>query len=75
MWCLDVLGAMKDPKRDVPAKNHWTLVDTSSEVRPYCCPTASLIEIDDRGRTKSHRWFQISGHGLERRSDRHCRSG
>ena len=61
MWCLDVIGAMKDPKRDVPAKNHWTLVDTSSEVRPYCCPTASLIELDDRGRTKSHRWFQISG--------------
>lgn len=61
MWCLDVLGAMKDPRRDVPAKNHWTLVDTSSEVRPYCCPTASLIEIDDRGNTKSHRWFQISG--------------
>ena len=61
MWCLDVLGAMQDPKRDVPAKNHWTLVDTSSEVRPYCCPTASLIEIDERGRTKSHRWFQISG--------------
>jgi hypothetical protein len=61
MWCLDVMGAMKDPKRDVPAKNHWTLVDTSSEVRPYCCPTASLVELDDRGRTKSHRWFQISG--------------
>ena len=61
MWCLDVLGAINDPQRDVPAKNHWTLVDTSSEVRPYCCPTASLIEIDARGRTKSHRWFQISG--------------
>jgi hypothetical protein len=61
MWCLDVMGAMKDPKRDVPAKNHWTLVDTSSEVRPYCCPTASLVELDDRGRTTSHRWFQISG--------------
>jgi hypothetical protein len=61
MWCLDVMGAMKDPKRDVPAKNHWTLVDTSSEVRPYCCPTASMIEIDNRGRTTSHRWFQISG--------------
>jgi hypothetical protein len=52
---------MQDPKRDVPAKNHWTLVDTSSEVRPYCCPTASMIELDDRGRTTSHRWFQISG--------------
>ena len=22
------MGAMQDPKRDVPAKNHWTLVDT-----------------------------------------------
>jgi Galactose oxidase-like, Early set domain/Kelch motif len=60
-WCLDVLGAMKDPNRDIPAKNHWTLVDTASEVRPYCCPTASLIEIDAAGRTVSHKWFMISG--------------
>lgn len=60
-WCLDVLGAMKDPKRDIPAKNHWTLVDTASEVRPYCCPTASLIEIDAAGHTVSHKWFMISG--------------
>jgi hypothetical protein len=65
MWCLDVISAMKDPKRDVPAKNHWTLVDTASEVRPYCCPSASLIEIDERGRTRSHRWFQISGQNAE----------
>lgn len=60
-WCLDVLGALKDPKRDVPAKNHWTLVDTALEVRPYCCPTASLIEIDGDGHTVSHKWFMISG--------------
>jgi len=60
-WCLDVLGAMKDPNRDKPAKNHWTLVDTASEVRPYCCPTASQIEIDDAGDTVSHKWFMISG--------------
>jgi hypothetical protein len=52
---------MKDPSRNVPARNHWTLLDTASEVRPYCCPTASLIEIDDKGRTVSHRWFMISG--------------
>ncbi len=52
---------MKDPNRDVPAKNHWTLVDTASEVRPYCCPTASLIEIDVDGHTESHKWFMISG--------------
>jgi hypothetical protein len=60
-WCLDVLGAMKDPNRDVPAKNHWTLVDTAAEVRPYCCPTASLVEIDANGETVSHKWFMISG--------------
>jgi hypothetical protein len=60
-WCLDVLGAMKDPSRNTPAKNHWTLVDTASEVRPYCCPTASLIEIDGNGHTVSHKWFMISG--------------
>ena len=60
-WCLNVLAALKDPNRNAPAKNHWTLVDTASEVRPYCCPTASLIEIDGDGRTVSHKWFMISG--------------
>ena len=60
-WCLDVLAALRDPNRDVPAKNHWTLLDTASEVRPYCCPTASLIEIDRDGHTVSHQWFLISG--------------
>ena len=60
-WCLDVLGALKDPNRDVPAKNHWTFVDKALEVRPYCCPTASLIELDASGNTVSHEWFMISG--------------
>ncbi|HEX9689345.1 MAG TPA: galactose oxidase-like domain-containing protein [Thermoanaerobaculia bacterium] len=60
-WCLDVLGALKDPNRNVPAKNHWTLVDTALEVRPYCCPTASLVEIGADGRTVSHKWLMISG--------------
>lgn len=60
-WCLDVLGAMNDPGRDVPAKNHWTLVDIAEEVRPYCCPTAALVEIDADGETVSHKWFMISG--------------
>ena len=60
-WCLDVLAAMKDPNRNIPAKNHWTLVDTAAEVRPYCCPTASQIEIDAAGHTVSHKWFMISG--------------
>ena len=61
MWCLDVVAALNDPNRNVPAKNHWTLMDTASEVRPYCCPSASLIEIDGNGDTVSHKWFQISG--------------
>ena len=61
MWCLDVIRAMKDPNRDVPAKNHWKLVDTAKEVRPYCCPTAQLVEINADGETVSHKWFQISG--------------
>jgi hypothetical protein len=60
-WCLDVLAAMKDPNRSIPARNHWTLVDTAQEVRPYCCPTASLVEIDEDGNTVSHKWFMISG--------------
>ena len=60
-WCLDVLGALNDPNRNTPAKNHWTLLDTAQEVRPYCCPTASLIELDGDGHTVSHKWFMISG--------------
>jgi hypothetical protein len=60
-WCLDVPGALKDPARDHPAKNHWTLLDTAQEVRPYCCPSASLLELDAEGRTVSHKWFMISG--------------
>jgi hypothetical protein len=60
-WCLDVVAALKDPNRNIPAKNHWTLLDTAAEVRPYCCPTASLIEIGADGNTVSHKWFMISG--------------
>ncbi len=60
-WCLDVLAAMKDPKRSVPAQNHWRALDEADEVRPYCCPTASLIELNEDGQTVSHKWFMISG--------------
>ncbi len=64
-WCLDVVAAMKDPAREVPAKNHWTFIDKGAEVRPYCCSTASLIEIGQDGRTRSHKWFMISGQDAE----------
>ena len=60
-WCLDVLAAMKDPDRHVPAQKFWKALDEADEVRPYCCPTASLIEIDKNGHTVSHKWFMISG--------------
>jgi hypothetical protein len=64
-WCLDVLAAIDDPNRNTPSKDHWTLVDTASEVRPYCCPTASLLEIDADGETVSHKWFMISGENAD----------
>ena len=66
-WCLDLLGALKDPNRSVAGKNHWKLLDTASEVRPYCCPTASLLEIDGDGHTISHKWLMISGLDSNRR--------
>jgi hypothetical protein len=60
-WCLDVLAALTDPKRAIPARNHWEFLDQAAEVRPYCCPTASWLEIDDEGQTVSHKWLMISG--------------
>ena len=60
-WCLDVVAAMKDPNRHLPAHNHWKALDEADEVRPYCCPTASLIELNADGQTVSHKWFMISG--------------
>lgn len=60
-WCLDVLGALNDPKRDTPAENHWTLLAEAARDRHYCCPTASLIETDQSGRTVSHKWYMFSG--------------
>jgi hypothetical protein len=60
-WCLDVLAAMKDPNRNTPATNHWTFLDKGAELRPYCCSTASFVEINADGQTTSHKWFMISG--------------
>jgi hypothetical protein len=60
-WCLDVVGAVKDPKRNTPAKNHWTFLDKGAELRPYCCSTASFVQINADGQTTSHKWFMISG--------------
>jgi hypothetical protein len=65
-YCLDVVAAMKDPNRHIPAKNHWTLLDATKETRPYCCPTASIVEIGKDGKTLSHKWFMISGQNAAR---------
>jgi hypothetical protein len=29
-FCLDVLAALADPNRDVPAENHWQFIDTAA---------------------------------------------
>ncbi|HEV8580727.1 MAG TPA: galactose oxidase-like domain-containing protein [Thermoanaerobaculia bacterium] len=60
-WCLDVLAALKDPKREVAAENHWTFSAEAQVNRHYCCPTASLVKTDRSGKTRSHRWLMISG--------------
>jgi hypothetical protein len=60
-WCLDVLGALRDPNRDIPAKNHWQELDEADEVRVRCCPTASLLEINRDGHTVSHKWVMVAG--------------
>ena len=60
-WCLDVQAALRDPNRNVPAQNHYTFLSEASRDRHYCCPTASLVETDKRGRTVSHKWFMFSG--------------
>ncbi|MGH3861614.1 hypothetical protein, partial [Actinokineospora sp.] len=60
-WCLDVVAARRDPQREVPAENHWRLLAEAQVNRHYCCPTASLVKTDRSGKTRSHRWFMISG--------------
>lgn len=60
-WCLDVRRALKDPNRNIPGDKHWKLLAEAAVNRPYCCPTASLVETDRNGRTVSHKWLMISG--------------
>ena len=60
-WCLDVKGAERDSARETPAENHWTLLAEAGVNRHYCCPTASLTKTDRSGKTRSHRWYMISG--------------
>jgi hypothetical protein len=67
-WCLDVVAALEDPNRDVPAENHYTFLSEASRDRHYCCPTASLLETDRHGRTISHKWLMFSGRDRDTRA-------
>jgi hypothetical protein len=60
-WCLDVNAAKRDPLREMPAENHWTLLSRATVNRHYCCPTASLTRTDRAGLTRSHRWLMLGG--------------
>jgi hypothetical protein len=60
-WCLDIVAALRDPQRDVPAEDHWSLLAEAEVNRHYCCPTASLVRTDRSGQTRSHRWLMIAG--------------
>jgi hypothetical protein len=58
--CLDVLGALQDPDRDVPGQNHWTHLADSADGEDYCCATASLVELGKNGKTLSHKLVMFS---------------
>jgi hypothetical protein len=58
--CLDVLGALNDPNRDIGAQNHWTHLADVADAEDYCCPTASLTELGRNGKTISHKVAMFS---------------
>lgn len=59
-YYLDVLGALKDPKLDVPAVKHWELVDTAA-IAHNSGAGAQLWELDEKGRAKSQKVVLFGG--------------
>jgi hypothetical protein len=59
--CLDVLKAEKDSKRNIPAENHWTHINTAKNEYGYCCGMADIMQIGPGGKTLSHRWIAVNG--------------
>ncbi len=61
-YFLDVLGALADPARDVPAENHWELVATA-EIAHNNGGGAALWELDGKGRARSQKVVAFGGDG------------
>jgi len=53
-FCLDVLGALADPDREVPAENHWEFLD-EAQTAHGSGSTADLLKIASNGSTEYHK--------------------
>jgi galactose oxidase-like protein len=59
-YLLDVQGALRDPQRNVPAENHWTLVDSALYAHDDGAG-AALWKLDHKGRARSQRVVLFGG--------------
>jgi hypothetical protein len=55
--CLDVQAAAADPRRNIPAENHWEHIDTFQHALGYCCGAVDIVKIGPKGKTVSHKWI------------------
>jgi len=62
-YCLDVLGALADPKRNEPAENHWQYIDTAANAHDGGS-TARMVTINADG-TWSQKVFLFGGNNGE----------
>lgn len=62
-YLLDVLGALADPDRDVPAENHWELVDTAFASHESGA-AVMLNVLDDQGMGVSKKIVVLGGDSL-----------
>ena len=53
-FCLDVLGALADPDREVPAENYWEFLD-GAQIAHGSGSTADLLKIASNGSTEYHK--------------------
>lgn len=59
-FCLDVLSALADPNREVPAENHWELID-EAEIAHGSGATADFLKVEDDGSTLYHKVIIFGG--------------
>jgi Domain of unknown function (DUF1929) len=62
-WCLDVRAALKDPKHDVPAENHWQHIATAANAHDSGA-AVRMVEIKHDG-TWSQKVFLFGGNNGE----------